>query len=110
MARMINLTREKGCSMMEFVLKASAAKRLSDAANIPLNEAREKVNAVIEKVGITVLDGSLPSETEIPAGMIPVIEIINGSNNSQLSFIDKDSIQQEVIDRKFSNNEKLFAI
>ena len=41
MTRMINITREKGQSMMEFVTKAAAAKRLADAKGLPLHVAKE---------------------------------------------------------------------
>lgn len=103
---MINLTQEKCCKMMEFVIKASAAKRLSDTANIPLDEARKIVNAAVDKVGITALSSSLPSESEIPDGMIPVIEIPNRSGKPQISFIDGQSF----IGGKNFGNENQIAI
>ena len=68
MTRMINITREKGQSMMEFVTKAAAAKRLADAKGLPLHVAKEHVSIVYNEKGVEgveELESALPSEKEI---------------------------------------------
>ncbi len=93
MTRMIGMTREKGQSMMEFVVKASAAKRLADAKGIPLHVAKEHVSIVYNEKGIEGVESMLPSEKDVPVGMVSVVEVNAATKELVVSYVEKSELE-----------------
>lgn len=93
MTRMVGMTREKGHSMMAFVVKASAAKRLADAKGIPLHVAKEHVSIVYNEKGIKGVESMLPAEKDVPVGMIPVVEVKVDTKELVVSYVEKSQLE-----------------
>ena len=102
MTRMINITREKGQSMMEFVTKAAEAKRLADAKGLPLHVAKEHVRIVYTEKGVEgveELESALPSEKDVSAGMVPVVEVNSETKELIVSYVDKAELEMKKKDK-----------
>ena len=102
MTRMINITREKGQSMMEFVTKAAAAKRLADAKGLPLHVAKEHESIVYNEKGVEgveELESALPSEKDVSAGMVPVVEVNSETKELIVSYVDKAELEMKKKDK-----------
>lgn len=101
MARIINLTHEKGCAMMEFVAKAAAANMLAQQMDIPLMEAKKHIEAIFKEKGIQVVnymaESDLPRESDIPEGMIPIIEMDDLTKEKTISFVSKEELHKSKV-------------
>lgn len=98
MTKIYNLTKEKGISMMEFVVKAAASNQLSKQTGIPPMEAKKIIEAAFDKGVPIVIDEKnsvLPSEKDIPEGMTTVIEF-DENNELKISYISKEEHEQQL--------------